>query len=182
MDLDIFRLISGDEEVQDPYEVAALKLDSLSRPDVNWHKSVGKGTDEVGGDHANQVHHPCVAVQAEDIFLGIPDVERRLLFYCIALARKTEPMLVLARSVWRTLAFLELLAPVLESALVGQIVGADEWFVILNSFVSVLLQWPSICNIGWWYYSILKPDFCDWRCIFCYWNTVFGVAWSLLVN
>jgi hypothetical protein len=143
VDLDIFRLISSDDEVQGPYEVAALKLDSLSRPDKNWQKSVGKGTNEVGGDHANQVHHPCVSVRAEDIFLGIADVERRLLFYCIALARNSEPMQVLARSVWRTLALLELLAPVLELTLVQHTVGVDEGFLILNSFVVVLWQWPS---------------------------------------
>jgi hypothetical protein len=69
VDLDIFRLIGGDDKVQGPYEVAALKLDSLSRPDVNWQKSVGKGT-EVGGNHANQVHHQYVAVKAEDFPLA----------------------------------------------------------------------------------------------------------------
>jgi hypothetical protein len=36
----------------------------------------GAGTDVVGGGHADQVHHPRVAVQAEDLLPGIAD--RRL--------------------------------------------------------------------------------------------------------
>jgi hypothetical protein len=33
----------------------------------------GAGTVVVGGDRADQVHHPCVAVQAEDFLPGIAD-------------------------------------------------------------------------------------------------------------
>jgi len=101
MHFNVFSFIGSVYMIQGLDVASRLEFDHLARPDLDRQKSVGTATDIVGGDHANGIHHPYVAVQAEDLFPAVANEELAVLFDGIALARKSDTIHILARLVWR---------------------------------------------------------------------------------
>ncbi len=73
MNLHVLSLVSCDDVVHGPDIAAGVQFDGVSWFDLDRRNSLHFRTDVVCADSPEGVHHIGAAVQAEDLFLGIPN-------------------------------------------------------------------------------------------------------------